>query len=168
MTRILGVALGLAVGLMGTAAVASDGEYTVGDFAVRLAQMMTDELDYDTPEAAVAVLGQIGVDLKGDLQGEVTEEYVIDVFNRQLGTDLTTSNPGRTVDRRAADRIFGLLDPLGNPALERQGIGKCKGKPPNTASHGFKCQTDADCVGEFGQGFCFFGGKRVKASPNEP
>lgn len=155
MKRILGFALGAVLCLtLGTAGVMAEDSYTVGDLAVRLAQMVTDKADY-TPEAAAAVLGQIGVNLKGDLNERVTEAYLVNTFN-QLGTNLTTSNPDKSISRADADKLFTMFDsglastegltcPPGFPGSSCNSV-KCSGG----AYDGTKCSSDADCPG----GFC--------------
>ena len=156
MKRILGFALGTVLCLtLATAGVmAEDSPYTVGDLAVRLAKMVTDKADY-TPEGAVEILGQVGVDLDGDLNERVTEAYLVGTFN-QLGTNLSTSSPDRQVSRADAAKLFQLFDsgmasteagqcPAGFPGNSCNSV-KCSGG----AADGDKCSSDAQCPG----GFC--------------
>ena len=154
MKRILGFALGVAlcVTLAATTTMAADSPYTVGDLAVRLAKMVTDKPGY-TPEGAVEVLGRLGVELKGNLDDRVTEAYLVDAFN-QLGTNLTTSNPGRAVTGDEAKKVFQMFD-HGLAAVEAT---ECPPGFPGSSCNSVKCSnddtikctTDADCPG----GFC--------------
>ena len=66
----------LCLALVGFNALAADAPYTVGDFAVDLAKMITKNAEY-TPEAAVTLLGGMGFELDGVVSAEVTEELLV-------------------------------------------------------------------------------------------
>ena len=140
MKRILVVALAsvLCVALAG-AAMASEAEgYTVGDFAVNLAKMVTNKADY-TPEQAAAYLEKVGVEL-GDLNARVDEEIFVGAFNR-LGVNIITASPEAEVSGDKADRVFQMFDR--NDTLFTGELYKtCQtgsGEP-------HQCITDADCA----------------------
>jgi hypothetical protein len=141
MRRFLGFTLCLL--LAGTVAAASEAEvYTVGDFAVNLAKMVTNKADY-TPEEAAAYLEKLGVDL-GELGAQVDEEMFVEAMSR-FGIQLTTANPGRVVAEDNADRVFRMFDR--NDELFSGELYKlCQGVPGEPTP----CVTDADCPG----GFC--------------
>lgn len=109
MKRILGFALGLM--LCTGLAVAADSPFTVGDFAVKMAKAM----DLAAPEegfnadSALTALRDAGVELKGDLGGELKEAELVQVLE-QLGLDVTTSNPDRVVSSDRADSILSAFD----------------------------------------------------------
>ena len=149
MKRILGLALGsvLCMAVVG-AAVAADANYTVGDFAVNLAKMVTHRADF-TPEAAAAYLEELGVELEGDLSSPVSEAEFVEALN-QLGLNLTTSNPQREVAEPHADQVFQLFD-RSDTLFSSELFKLCQdaGQLSNTP-----CVTDADCIGPGGDGFC--------------
>ncbi len=114
-------------------------EYTIGEFAVDLAKMITNKSDFSAEEAA-GYLKQVGVELPGTLDSRVSEEYLADVLN-QVGLHVGTSNPERTVAADTAGRLFQMFDP--NDALFAGELFKtCQtgdGEP-------HQCITDADCA----------------------
>ena len=145
MKRILVVALASVMCLaLASAVMASEAEnYTVGDFAVNLAKLVTKDADY-TPEEAAAYLEKVGVEL-GDLNAAVNEEILVGAFNR-LGVDLVTSRPEAEVSGQKAGQIFQMFD--ANETLFTGELYKlCKGGAANQNS---PCVTDADCDG----GYC--------------
>jgi hypothetical protein len=140
MKRILVVALSLA---LAGAAMASQAEvYTVGDFAVNLAKMVTNKADY-TPEQAAAYLKEVGVDL-GDLDAQVDEEIFVGAFNG-LGVNMVTASPDSEVSGDKADRVFQLFDAnnsLFTGELYRTCLQETVPGKPNVR----QCITDADCL----------------------
>jgi len=112
-------------------------EYTVGDFAVNLAKMVTNKADF-TPEQAAAYLDKVGVEL-GDLNAQVDEEIFVAAFNR-LGVNLVTVNPEAEISSEKADQVFQMFDR--NDTLFTGELFKtCQqgdGEP-------HECVTDADC-----------------------
>ena len=150
MKRILGFAVGsvLCLALVGVPASAADSEATVGDFAVSLAKMVTKRPSF-TEKDAVALLGQMGIELQGNVDEALKQGFVVDALN-QLGANLTTSNPEQPMTGSDADQIIRLFDAgAGFPGTEgvEEGI-KCKA--PGTPVHNQPCRTDADCPG----GYC--------------
>lgn len=146
----------------------AEPEYTVGEFAVDLAKMITNKADL-SPEEAAGYLEQVGVELPGTLDSSVSEEDLVDVLN-QVGVHVSTSNPARTVATDTAGRLFQMFDR--NDALfageffktcqtgdgePRQCINdadcasghRCKLvnsiKCHNGPNDGAACMTDADC-----------------------
>jgi hypothetical protein len=142
MKRILVVALAsvLCLALAG-AAMASEAEgYTVGDFAVNLAKMVTNKADY-TPEQAAAYLAEVGVEL-GELNAQVDEEIFVGAFNR-LGVALVTATPEAAITSDRADQVFQMFDT--NDTLFTGELFKlCK---QGAANQNSACVTDADCDG---------------------
>jgi hypothetical protein len=127
--------------LAGTVAAASEAEvYTVGDFAVNLASMVTNKADY-TPEEAVAYLEKLGVSL-GEFGSQVDEEMFVDAFNR-FGITLTTSNPERAVGEDNAGRVFRMFDR--NDGLFSGELYKICNVPGDEFGEPRPCVTDADC-----------------------
>jgi len=114
-------------------------EYTVGDFAVNLAKMITQKSEIE-PEDAVTFLGKLGVELQGELDSRVSEQALTEAFN-QLGLSLTTSSPDRTLTAQKADHVFQMFDR--NDTLFAGELFKtCQtgsGEP-------HQCITDADCA----------------------
>lgn len=111
MKRIFGFALGsvLCLALAGVAAMAAD--YTVGDFAVKMATTMNltaPQGGFNAETAAVA-LREAGVVLKGELKGELKEADVVAALS-QLGLNLTTTTPDRNVSQARADQILKAFD----------------------------------------------------------
>jgi hypothetical protein len=162
MKKYLAMMVGLLVGLAGAGSLvlADEQPYSLGDFAVRMAKMVT-EKEY-TEADAVRVLTGMGIALPGELNNPVSEAVVVGAFN-QLGADLTTSTPDQAVTSAKADRLFGMLD---NQAtienhFDTDSI-KCKGGGPNENQH---CITDADCPG----GFCRYppGWQKKVSSPSD-
>ncbi len=143
MKRIQVVALGtvLCVALAGMIMASQAEVYTVGDFAVNLAKMVTNKADY-TPEQAAAYLKKVGVDL-GDLDSQVDEEIFVGAFNR-LGVNMVTSRPESTVGSDKAGRVFQMFDT--NDTLFTGELFKTRrvinGEPGDRISI---CVTDADC-----------------------
>jgi hypothetical protein len=140
MKRIQVVALAsvLCLALVG-ATMASQAEgYTVGDFAVNLAKMVTNKADY-TPEQAAAYLEKVGVEL-GDLNAQVDEEIFVGAFNR-LGVQMATASPDSEISSDKAGRVFQMFD--ANDTLFTGELFKtCQqgnGEPG-------QCLTDADCA----------------------
>jgi len=144
MRRIQGWALCtvLCLALVG-AAMASQAEvYTVGDFAVNLAKMVTNKADY-TPEQAAAYLEKVGVEL-GDLNAEVDEEIFVGAFNR-LGVNIVTARPESSMSADKADRVFQMFD-RNDLLFTGELFMTCHGAQPGTGEPG-TCLTDADCDG---------------------
>ena len=139
MKRILAVVLASVVCLaLAGGAMASQAEgYTVGDFAVNLAKMVTNDADF-TPEQAAAYLNKVGVEL-GDLNAQVDEEIFVGAFNR-LGVNLVTGNPQAEISSEKAGQVFQMFDR--NDTLFTGELFKtCQqgdGEP-------HQCITDADC-----------------------
>lgn len=126
--------------ILGSAAViaAPDADYTVGDFAVSLAKMITSKADY-TPEQAAAYLERVGVEL-GDLNAQVDEEAFVGAFNR-LGVQLVTSAPDAEVSGDKAGRVFQMFD-TNDTLFTGELFRTCQqgdGEPG-------QCLTDADCA----------------------
>jgi hypothetical protein len=117
----------------------AEPEYTVGEFAVDLAKMITNKADFSAAEAA-GYLEQVGVELPGTLDSTVSEEELVDVLN-QVGVHVSTSNPERTVAADTAGRLFQMFD--SNDALFAGELFKtCQtgdGEP-------HQCITDSDCA----------------------
>ena len=113
--------------------------YTVGDFAVNLAKMVTNKADY-TPEQAAAYLEKVGIEL-GDLSAAVDEEIFVGAFNR-LGVQMVTARPESEISGDKANRVFQMFD--ANDTLFTGELFKtCQqgdGEPR-------QCVTDADCTG---------------------
>jgi hypothetical protein len=144
MKRIKALVLGsiLCLALAGLT-VASEAEvYTVGDFAVNLAKMVTNKADY-TPEEATAYLRELGVDL-GELDATVDEQLFVDTLN-ELGISLTTANPGREVTQPNADQVFRMFDR--NDSLFSGELYKLCNVIGDGTDEPRPCVTDADCVG---------------------
>ena len=118
----------------------TEPEYTVGDFAVNLAKMVTNKADY-TPEQAAAYLKKVGVDL-GDLDSQVDEEIFIGAFNR-LGVNMVTANPHSEVASDKADRVFQMFD--ANDSLFAGELFKVCHGPRTDRGEPSTCLTDADC-----------------------
>jgi len=142
-------------------------EFTVGEFAVSLANMITNKSDFAAQEAA-AYLHEVGVELSGDLDSEVTEQDLAEVLN-QMGLRVGTSSPERIVTDETADHLFQMFDrndTLFTGELFRtcqQGDGEpqqcvtdadCKSgtcrvvnaiKCQSGPNHGGACMSDADC-----------------------
>ncbi len=120
----------------------AEPEYTVGEFAVHLAKMVTHKADY-TPEQAAAYLKKVGVDL-GDLDSQVDEEIFVGAFNR-LGVNMVTTRPESAVGSDKADRVFQMFD--ANDTLFTGELFKvCHGPRPDNGEPS-TCVTDADCDG---------------------
>ena len=146
MKKYLAMMVGLLVGLAGagTLVLADEQPYSLGDFAVRMAKMVT-EKEY-TEADAVKVLTGMGFALPGELNSPISEAVVVGAFN-QLGADLTTSTPDQVVTSGKADRLFGMLDSgVATEDFISNSI-KCKGGGPN---EDIPCSSDADCPG----GYC--------------
>ncbi len=144
MKRIQVVALGtvLCVALAGMIMASQAEVYTVGDFAVNLAKMVTNKADY-TPEQAAAYLQKLGVDL-GDLDSQVDEEIFVGAFNR-LGVNMVTARPTSAVDSGQAGNVFQMFDT--NDAVFSGEVFKlCRtvGGPVEGEDVSI-CVTDADC-----------------------
>ena len=177
MKRIQVVALGtvLCIALAGMVMASQAEVYTVGDFAVNLAKMITHKADY-TPEQAAAYLKKIGVDL-GDLDSQVDEEIFVGAFNR-LGVNMVTARPESAVGSDKAGHVFQMFDtndtlftgelfklcrtagdPVGGEDVsicvtdaDCQGGGKCRVVQSIkcndlSTNHGELCTSDADCPG---------------------
>lgn len=147
MKKIVGGGLAiLCLVLLGAAPASDRTECTVGEFAVRLAEMVTQKTDY-TPETAQALLDNLGVKLDAGLEDVLREETLVGTLN-QLGADLRTSNPDRSMNAQDAQRILGMFDALGSGSTEAsqgpQSI-KCK----SGVNKGEQCITDADCPGSY-------------------
>lgn len=107
-----------------TAAKASESpaarEYTVGDFAVNLAQSLHLALPEGqrsfTPESATKVLWKNGVRIQADSRKELTEEVLTSTMT-QLGFNLVPNEAGRAV---TADRAESALSTfINSDTLER-------------------------------------------------
>ncbi len=177
MKRIQVVALGtvLCIALAGMIMASQAEVYTVGDFAVNLAKMITHKADY-TPEQAAAYLKKLGVDL-GELDSQVDEEIFVGAFNR-LGVNMVTARPENVVGSDKAGHVFQMFDTndavfsgevfklcrtVGDPVggedvsicvtdADCQGNGKCRVVQSikcddGSENHGDPCETDADCPG---------------------
>jgi hypothetical protein len=128
---------------LGGLAVAEEAEaYTVGDFAVSLAKMVTSKADY-TPEEAAAYLQKLGVDL-GDLEAQVDQGQFVEAFDR-LGVSLATSNPDRPMDEQDAGRVFRMFDR--NDSLFSSELYKLCNVAGDGTDEPRPCVTDADCEG---------------------
>jgi hypothetical protein len=136
-----GLALGvvLCLALAGVAAASEAEAYTVGDFAVNLAKMVTSKADY-TPEEAAAYLEEVGVKL-GDLNAAVDEEIFVGAFNR-LGVNMITERPDAGVTGDKANRVFQLFN--ANDSLFTGELFKTCQQGDGEPS---QCITDADCTG---------------------
>ena len=162
MKKYLAMMVGLLVGLAGAGTLVQAGEqpYSLGDFAVRMAKMVT-EKEY-TEADAVKVLSGMGFALPGELGSPVSEAVVVGAFN-QLGADFTTSSPDASVTQGKADLLFGMLDDTASTEnhFDTDSI-KCKG---GGANEGLHCITDADCPG----GFCRYppGWQKKVSSPSD-
>jgi hypothetical protein len=119
-------------------------DLSVGDFAVRLATMITQKPAI-APEEAVEYLGHLGVELEAALDASVTEEMMVDAFG-ELGVRLTTVNPAGVVADESADRLFELFDRK-DSMFSAEIFRLCKG---GASDQNTPCVTDADCDG----GFC--------------
>lgn len=126
--------------------VASSAEpvYTVGDFAVHLVKMITLKAEVGSEDAA-AFLGKLGVEMQGELDSQVSEQALVDAFDR-LGVTLMTSNPEQTVTAQRADHLFQMFDP-NDQLFSFELFFLCKG---GGAHQNRPCVTHADC----GSGFC--------------
>ena len=145
MTRMQGWALGsMLLILMTPLAGAADADYTVGDFAVNLAKMVTHKADF-TPEAAADYLEELGVELNGDLTATVSEAEFVEALN-QVGLNLATTNPTREVSEPHAGQVFQLFD-RSDSLFSDELFKLCKG---GAANQNDPCVTDKDCIG----GFC--------------
>ncbi len=131
MKKVVGFVVGLilCLPLVGITAMVTDSTYTVGEFAVVLAN----SLDLAPPaegfdsETALATLGEAGVALDRDAGAALTEAAVVDALN-QLGLNVTTSSPGATVSQSTANQLlasFGLKGPASFVKAEKT---KTKGK----------------------------------------
>lgn len=124
-----------------SSAVASvaEPEYTIAEFAVDLAKMLTNKADFSTVEAA-SYLAQIGVELPGTLDSGVNEQSLADMLT-QVGVHVGTTNPERLVTARTAEHLFQMFD--SNDTLFAGELFKtCQqgsGEPR-------QCITDADCA----------------------
>jgi hypothetical protein len=121
MKRIFGFALGsvLCLALAGVAATAADSDYTVGDFAVTMATTMNLTVPQAgfNAETAAAALREAGVVVKGDLKSALKESDVVNALS-QLGLNLTTGNPDRSVSQSRADQILKAFDGALTPGVE--------------------------------------------------
>ncbi|TDI13411.1 MAG: hypothetical protein E2P04_03335 [Acidobacteria bacterium] len=115
-------------------------EYTVGEFDVNLARMVTHKADY-TPEQAAAYLKEVGVDL-GDLGSQVDEEIFVGAFNR-LGVNVVTTNPDGEVASDKADRVFQMFD-AHDTLFTGELFKVCHGTRPNNGEPSI-CLNDTDC-----------------------
>lgn len=97
----------LCLALVGAVMASQVEGYTVGDFAVNLANMVTNKADF-TPEQAAAYLNGVGVEL-GDLNAQVDEEIFVGAFNR-LGVNLVTGNPQAEISSEKASQVFQMFD----------------------------------------------------------
>ena len=139
-TWVLSVGVLSLLSLSMVVASSAEPEYTVGEFAVNLAKMVTNKADY-TPEQAAAYLKKVGVDL-GDLDSQVDEEIFVGAFNR-LGVNMVTANPDGEVASDKADRVFQMFD--ANDTLFTGELFKvCHGPRPDNGEPS-TCLTDADC-----------------------
>jgi hypothetical protein len=145
MTRMRGWALGsMLLILVASLAGAADADYTVGDFAVNLAKMVTHKADF-TPEEAADYLEELGVELSGDLTATVSEAEFVEALN-QVGLNLTTTDPAREVSEPHAGQVFQLFD-RSDSLFSDELFKLCKGGAVNQNT---PCVTDSDCIG----GFC--------------
>jgi hypothetical protein len=125
-------------------AVAEEAEvYSVGDFAVSLAKMVTNKADY-TPEEAVAYLQKLGVELEGDLGSQVDQKQFVEAFDR-LGVSLAASNPDRPMGEQDAGRVFRMFDR--NDSLFSSELYKLCNVAGDGTDEPRPCVTDADCEG---------------------
>ena len=143
----------LCLALSAQAVAAEDVDYTVGDFAVGLAELVTGRPDY-TVEDAVTMLRGMGYDVSDDLQANLKEQEFVDLLN-QYGLQLRSTNPGQAVTPDQAKTVLGLFGansaaeatdcPPGFPGSSCNAL-KCVGGANDEA----KCSIDADCP----DGFC--------------
>ena len=164
----------LCLALSAPAVAADDTAYTVGNFAVGLAEMVTGRPDYSVEDAARMLRG-IGYEIGEDLESSLKEQEFVDLLNR-YGIELNSASPDQVVTRDTADALFGLMDSKDTSFTESHGgTGaqnsiKCKGNSPSDPnpdpSFGQHCFTDADCPG----GFCKIPDGQAKkfASPVDP
>ena len=136
--------------LAGFVAVASEEEnpagYTVADFAVDLAKLITHKPDFQ-PEEAIAHLQALGVDLSDGRTSELDEARFVDVLNR-FGVSLTTSNPDRQMAGDKASRFFRMFD-RNDGLFSGEVFRICSGSGVSSpgVGHPGLCIFDADCTG---------------------
>ena len=155
--------------LAAPALAAEKADYTVGDFAVGLAEMVTGRPDYSIDDAARLLRG-MGYEIGADLRASLKEQEFVDLLN-QYGLELTSANPGQVVTSAQAQAVLGLFQDSGSmleadcpadfPGNSCNSV-KCSGGSNDEA----KCVTDADCPG----GFCRTppGIAKKLASPSDP
>ena len=112
----------------------ADPSFTVGDFAVRLAQRLGAE-EVSSAEEAREALREAGVEVEGTLLRPVQEEDLTEILN-QLGYHLTTSQPGRTVDADRADRLLDLFVGIEGRGGEPGVSTSDRGNSPPGGGHG--------------------------------
>ncbi len=117
----------------------AEPEYTIAEFAVDLAKMMTNNADFSAAEAA-SYLEQVGVELPDTPDSWVNEQNLVDMLT-QVGLQVGTSNPERIVTARSAKHLFQMFDSndtlFGGELFKtcQQGSGEPR-----------QCITDADCA----------------------
>ena len=119
---MLGLVLGVA--LAGLAATAAEPDYTVGDFAVAMATTMNLAAPPEgfNAETAATALREAGVVVKRDLKSALNEADVVNALG-QLGLNLTTGNPDRSVSQSRADQILKAFDGVLAPGVEKSDKG---------------------------------------------
>ena len=136
MKKIVGFAAGviLCLPLVGLTTMVADSEYSVGEFAVSLANSLdlkAPPAGFDAASAALA-LREAGVEIGGDLKGELREADMVDALN-QLGLNVMTSTPGDAVSQTKANQILKAysLSPQGFSRTEatKTKTKKVKGSP---------------------------------------
>ena len=140
------LSVALCLGLCGSAALASEADLTVGDFAIGLAEMVTGRPDYN-PEDAARMLRGMGYDLNADLRAGLTEGEFIDLL-QLYGIELASANPDQLVSHSTADAVFGLLGSQDTMFTENHSGNnsiKCK----DGVNKGDHCLVDSDCPGSF-------------------
>ena len=146
--------------LLPCAAVASSDEpqLSVGDFAVRLAAMITQRSAVE-PAEAVAYLGELGVKLEGTLDAPVTEQMIVEAFG-DLGLRVASSSPADTVSMDGAERLFQMFD-RNDSMFSGEIFRLCKG---GGDAQNTPCFTDTECNG----GFCQdLPSVKCQSGPNE-
>lgn len=123
--------------------VAASHDYTVGDFAVDLATMITNGAQYG-PEEASVLLQELGLGIDHDLDATLDESRLVESLN-SLGTSLTTTNPSREVTSDLAGRVFRMFQ-TNDAFFSGEAIRTCQVEGDD-ANGPRPCVTDADCNG---------------------
>ena len=131
--RVLGSFLAVLLVAGGCAAAAaaepSAAGYTVGDLVLRLVAEMGVADAGQGPEAGRAFLASAGIEIPDDLDRRLDEAATVAIFN-QLGANVTTSNPGATIDAPAIDQLMAIALPDGLPRVQAEGCDAGHGCDP--------------------------------------